>query len=53
MDQVTANRRAEAGGYGGRGLHGEVVEDILATLAEFSVISTRRYGDLHRGRAAA
>jgi len=32
---------------------GKMFFNILATFAEFSVISTRRYGDLHRGRAAA
>ena len=32
---------------------GRLVFHVFAALAEFSVISTRRYGDLHRGRAAA
>jgi hypothetical protein len=31
----------------------ELTIDQAAAVAEFSVISTRRYGDLHRGRAAA
>jgi DNA invertase Pin-like site-specific DNA recombinase len=32
---------------------GRLLFNVLAMVAEFSVISTRRYGDLLRGRAAA
>jgi hypothetical protein len=32
---------------------GRLLFNVLALVAEFSVISTRRYGDLDRGRAAA
>jgi len=32
---------------------GRLLFNVLAMVAEFSVISTRRFGDLHRGRTAA
>jgi hypothetical protein len=32
---------------------GDLTLEEAAIFAEFSVISTRRYGDLHRGSAAA